>query len=1221
MAKKRIVGLILSSFIAFGVMLFFDISKKDSGVASVSADELVGTPSVSWNNIDYAGFGPNEVGGVPQEGYCVLAQYPSNISNTLYTTQSLTALNVAGCNVKDHILINGIESQNVEDTIIYCYPYNGIFVYVPQSSVIVGDYIFLTIDILEGTSIDGSAETVATKLEFRGTIGAHGGWQVNPTPAERINGEYNDILWNNIDYSSFAPNKNQNGIPQEGYCVLASFNEEGKTPANSTIGGVLVSGRGVIGKGYNVDYKVKVNGVNLVDVEDSICYIYPQYGLFFYIPDASLTNKNLYPCPTIYMESGVHFNNVFLPELTLQFTGKLGKNGGWERLVNPQELEKKPYSGIATGWNNAHYNNSPIGYNQLILRFGTNGVDYLAENHTADATNRATAAFDIGRKLTINGLPIYKIHNIFTKTHVGYDHGNAFFYIMYPTEVLLSTKDYLVPTLHIEDDTQFMDVRLSEVTLKFAGGSWIQTSNEAYTIDEPLLFSSYSRVVYPHKFGTDPHALLADLPSQGCEIAFNINTGNLDLNANNTLTFDGIYECAIYIQTKTGTIQLADRAGGNATIVQQFTGYMFAPQTDYNFEFAISCGASTTFKFAINHFLVIEYTFNSNKTSNPAIWVHDTSGEFTMDFYEEVRGYLPVIINNGSSHYDFIEGDPAYNFAGVVEAFDLYDDSVSYSNLEFVYEDGAITNGKYNEGTWNLTIKLAVNGYKVITKNITINVHGKNASAKIYYDDGEPIEVVVGSKLTAPTNPKTYREGEYDYVFVGWYFEGAKWDFENDIVQGDMHLYSRFEAHDPHYYVTANFEGLNRKQETYSLTSGSSLPFELFDIEGTTFEVYLGGNKINSLVVNGDATITVRYTVNFIFVPRVEPTMENDRHVAYWYSPVYGDCYFADAQGREIIDDIVLPRLSQNLIDYDPLVKNSDYKLFTINDYSFSGSNSIPLYANNDSIDALSDSFGFRFNINIPNGRESSLSTVHFFGNDINGAGALVSVTLNNGHNRSFLSFNGQIDFETNTSLSLTTNTNHLVEIYFIKTSSSSANILLGVDGEIIWKSEAKNISGLVFNNRLTIAGSENTSSFYTSATDTTSKALNRFGVRKLLSNEIDFNNHVDTGACRGNNGLYNQAKAFYNAYLTDNQKIAFASYDDYSDLRDRLTAWGAANGEALSLDGLTGELVTSLNRMPLTLFGDSYSSSIILIMTFASLIGVSFFTYLIIKRRKINNK
>ena len=617
-----------------------------------------------------------------------------------------------------------------------------------------------------------------------------------------------------------------------------------------------------------------------------------------------------YPTPILEIKEGTFFEKTILTAVRLSFDGS-----AWSIVEEETPKDNVTYTGIAPGWNNSHYGDN-LGYNQLILCFGTHNVDFLARDHTPNSVNQAKQEFDIGNKLTINGIPIYKINNRYSKTHVGYDHGYAFFYIQYPVEVLQMNKNNVVPTIHIEAGATFMDSILPEVTLKFNGGCWIYSDVDELILDNPSNIDLYtlSDVTYPHQFGTTPHPIFNDLPAEGCKIAFNINTGNFDTtNLSNAINLDGIYGCTVSVYLSTGTIKLLDKEASGAE-VQSFTGFTFTPNTDYSFEFDVSCASTTTYKVAINHCLVINYTFSSNKSASRVMWVVDTTGELVMDYYKETARYVPNIGFGGSSYYDFIEGDPVYNFASVVNAFDLYDDSVSSADVTFEYEEGAITDNKYNAGVWTLTITLTTDSSGTATKVVTINVHGKTSVAKIYYDDAEPIEVPVGSKLVPPPNPDTYRDGDYDYVFDGWYFEGAKWDFENDVVEGDMHLESRFVPVMLHYIVTVHFEGLARNTETYSITKGSYLPFELFDLEGATFEVFNGEQKISSLQVMEDVEITVKYTIIFTYVEAKEATCTEDGNVGYWYSPVYANYYFADSRGRELIDNPFIPKLNHDIV-------------------------------------------------------------------------------------------------------------------------------------------------------------------------------------------------------------------------------------------------------------------------------------------------------------------
>lgn len=580
-----------------------------------------------------------------------------------------------------------------------------------------------------------------------------------------------------------------------------------------------------------------------------------------------------------------------------------------------EQVPKNPvtFTGIAYGWNNANYGDA--NYNDLILQFGEYEVDYLANDHQRNSTNQATEYFDVGTKLTINGLPIYKIQEKYPSTKVSYDHGYCFFYVHYPIDVTKLAPNYLVPTLHIEAGTEFMDSALPEVTLKLVGGSWVTENYDTFTLDNPLDIDYYTfpGVTYPHSCDGDSHAVLANLPTGGCELAFNVNFGEIDRETNDSFHIAGINGITVALYPMASAIFLVDSQNEGA-IVYELYGIYFASNYDYRIEIKVTCDETTNIKFAIDHNLLIDYTFDYNKSGDSNLWILDTSSRAVMDYYEELPSYRASIVYGGSSVYDFIEGDPIYNFTNVASAIDLYNDNITSANLIYTYEDGAVTDNKYNEGTWNLVISIDVDGYRDISKAVTIRVHGKNSIARVYFGDANPINVPIGSKLTPPANPDTYHDAEYDYVFDGWYYQGMRWDFENDVVKGDMHLEARFKQTTRHYIVTVNFEGVERESTTYSITKGSSLPFVLFEIEGATFEVYSGDTKISSLVVQDDITITVKYSVVFRYVEAKEATCTEDGNVGYWYSEVYAGYYFADSKGRELIPDAIIPKLNHHLV-------------------------------------------------------------------------------------------------------------------------------------------------------------------------------------------------------------------------------------------------------------------------------------------------------------------
>ena len=306
-----------------------------------------------------------------------------------------------------------------------------------------------------------------------------------------------------------------------------------------------------------------------------------------------------------------------------------------------------------------------------------------------------------------------------------------------------------------------------------------------------------------------------------------------------------------------------------------------------------------------------------------------------------------------------------------------------------------------------------------------------------------------------------------------------------------------------------------------------------------------------------------------------------------------------------------------NHIADDMLVEHSDYKLFTLSDYPFATNSSFIFYAGSEFVDAMSDSFGFRCIVNIPVGQAASTHVnFNFACTDIYGNNPIVKVIINYGSN-AYLNFNGSIDWSTNLSPVWAEGVDHLVEIYMIKTSATTCRVLLGVDEELVWKSAEHDITGLTFHNYFTATGGD-TGSYYSAATDNTALALERFGEIKLKSNDVLFSNNADTGACKGAEGYYAKAKTFYNSFLTSNQKQAFANQSTYANLRARMIAWGAANGETISFNPSTGALeVSASNRLVAISPRDGVAIVVIISISFIIMLTAAGVFY--IRRRKEN--
>ena len=240
----------------------------------------------------------------------------------------------------------------------------------------------------------------------------------------------------------------------------------------------------------------------------------------------------------------------------------------------------------------------------------------------------------------------------------------------------------------------------------------------------------------------------------------------------------------------------------------------------------------------------------------------------------------------------------------------------------------------------------------------------------------------------------------------------------------------------------------------------------------------------------------------------------------------------------------------KNLVEEDSLVKNGDYQLFTISDYNLTGNDSVPFFG--DVGTACCDSFGFQFNVNI---EAENLATttlnIAFGATDIYGNNPFIKLCLNDPTFKFGFYLNGAYDWTGHSKNPEWTAGEHLYEFYAIKSDSTHIICILGVDGVLIYKSSALDISAVDFTGHTfvstTNAGSTKLKAPFTSA-DTVEKALNRFVERKLNSK----------GA------TYSSAANYIKTYLTSTQKEAFNTSDSYAEARAKLYQLEVSNAIAL---------------------------------------------------------
>ena len=238
---------------------------------------------------------------------------------------------------------------------------------------------------------------------------------------------------------------------------------------------------------------------------------------------------------------------------------------------------------------------------------------------------------------------------------------------------------------------------------------------------------------------------------------------------------------------------------------------------------------------------------------------------------------------------------------------------------------------------------------------------------------------------------------------------------------------------------------------------------------------------------------------------------------------------------------------SKNLISDEELIKNNDFVLFSPADYGCGGPNADWGFYTKDGQPMAEltghQNFGIQFTIRTIDDGAGNFQLK--FGNAITTHNFLLITYYNQ---RIYLEqFNGASDGDlTNATLNdinLGDQHEHLIELYVIKDSASTVQILLGVDGFKIFRTRSLDI---------TSAGEWNYTSLFCvdrngvekvaigSSPATTTDALNRFYARALANPA-------------GNNWMekYASAKAYYDTFLSPGERTALAESGAYAGIRD----------------------------------------------------------------------
>ena len=173
----------------------------------------------------------------------------------------------------------------------------------------------------------------------------------------------------------------------------------------------------------------------------------------------------------------------------------------------------------------------------------------------------------------------------------------------------------------------------------------------------------------------------------------------------------------------------------------------------------------------------------------------------------------------------------------------------------YVWDEGAITDGKMNAGVWNCIVTATDANGNYATATIRVTVKGEEKYT-VTFDGGNEAEYAYGEKIVKPADPTKAGTAKVQYTFDGWYNGDEKWDFDHDVVTSDVALVAKFIESDVYYKVTVTLSG---ETQTIYVTYGAQVDLSVFDKEGFVKEVKQNGKVVTKLIVTEDTAIEITY--------------------------------------------------------------------------------------------------------------------------------------------------------------------------------------------------------------------------------------------------------------------------------------------------------------------------------------------------------------------------
>ncbi|MBR2384673.1 MAG: InlB B-repeat-containing protein, partial [Clostridia bacterium] len=458
--------------------------------------------------------------------------------------------------------------------------------------------------------------------------------------------------------------------------------------------------------------------------------------------------------------------------------------------------------------------------------------------------------------VSINGVKLTDIDG----ASITYMHGDNHMGIDVPASAIYPTQEYPITILKVEAGTVFENYELPEIILSLIGGTWVVGEFERMPEEE---YVTISDIAGEERVSLGAEGLLSAMDGFEGDVNFKfvyrsdeaiVNYapfGGLAVYLNSTNSWDGwriffvgnvVY---VYDATMGGTGEEHVLIGqAEFGIASSFEMQIEISIKQVDGKYSIAIGGSCAKILEINDITPI------GECIGGGISLYSAMRSCSVKDYKYGDVFDPVLTIHSKQEIVLNEGDevPEIDATAV--------DGLMEITPNYVWDEGAITDGKMNVGVWNCVVTATDANGNYSSAIVRVTVKGE-PKFTVTFDGKDEVEYAYGEKIVKPLDPTKEATVKLQYTFDGWYNGDEKWDFDHDIVTSDVALVAKFIEKDVYYKVTVTVEG---ETQVVYLTYGAQLDLNVFNKEGFTKEVKQNGQVITSLIVTKDTAIEIAYT-------------------------------------------------------------------------------------------------------------------------------------------------------------------------------------------------------------------------------------------------------------------------------------------------------------------------------------------------------------------------